>query len=113
MTTNKTYKPLLIDSTLAAADLEQHRFIGFDGNYCAAGAKALGVSDVSTAKGEYAPVAVLGILLVEAAGTIAVGDAVASDAEGKAVKVADSAITNGYALDAGIAGQEIRIIRGV
>lgn len=57
--------------------------------------------------------AVLGILLVEAAGTIAVGDAVASDAEGKAVKVADSAITNGYALDAGTAGQEIRIIRGV
>ena len=41
MTTNKTYKPLLIDSALAAADLEQHRFIGFDGNYCAAGAKAL------------------------------------------------------------------------
>ena len=88
MTTNKTYKPLLIDSALAAADLEQHRFIGFDGNYCAAGAKALGVSDVSTAKGEYAPVAVLGI------------------------KVADSAITNGYALDAGIAGQEIRILKG-
>ena len=81
-------------------------------NYCAAGAKALGVSDVSTAKGEYAPVAVLGILLIEAAGTIAVGDAVASDAEGKAVKVADSAITNGYALDAGTAGQEIRILKG-
>ena len=112
MTTNKTYKPLLIDSVLASADLEQHRFIGFDGNYCAAGAKALGVSDVAIEKGQYVPVAVLGILLVEAAGTIAVGDAVASDADGKAVKVADSAITNGYALDAGTAGQEIRILKG-
>ena len=112
MTTNKTYKPLLIDSVLAAVDVEQHRFSGFDGNYGAAGAKALGSSDVSTAKGEYAPVAVLGILLVEAAGTIAVGDAVASDADGKAVKVADSAITNGYALDAGTTGQEIRILKG-
>ena len=106
MTTNKTYKPLLIDSVFASADLEQHRFIGFDGNYCGAGAKALGE------KGQYVPVAVLGILLVEAAGTIAVGDAVASDAEGKAIKVADSAIANGYALDAGTAGQEIRILKG-
>ncbi len=113
MTTNKTYKPLLIDSVLASADLEQHRFIGFDGGYCTAGAKALGIVDVSTSQGEYVPIAILGILLVEAGGTIAVGDAVASDAEGKAVKVADSAVTNGYALDAGTTGQEIRIIRGI
>lgn len=111
--TNKTYKPLLIESVKTVADLNQHRFAGFDGNYCAAGAKALGVVDVSTSKGEYAPIAVFGILLVEAGGTIAVGDAVASDAEGKAVKVADSAVTNGYALDAGTTGQEIRIIRGI
>lgn len=113
MTTNKTYTPILIDSVLAVADLQQKRFVGFDGNCCTAGAKALGVVDVTTEKGQYAPVAVLGTLLVEAGGIIAVGDAIASDAEGKAVKVADSAIANGYALDAGTAGQEIRIIRGV
>lgn len=111
--TTRTYTPLLIESVKTAADLQQHRFAGFDGNYCAAGAKALGVVDVSTSKGEYAPVAVLGTLLVEAGGTIAVGDVVASDGEGKAVKVADSAIANGYAKDAGTAGQEIRIIRGI
>lgn len=110
--TNKTYKPLLIESVKTVADLNQHRFAGFDGGYCTAGAKALGVVDVSTSKGEYAPISVFGILLVEAGGTIAVGDAVASDGEGKAVKVADSAITNGYALDAGTAGQEIRILKG-
>lgn len=111
--TTKTYTPILIDSVKIAANLQQHRFIGFDGNYCAAGAKALGVVDVSTSKGEYAPVAVLGTLLVEAGGTVAVGDAVASDAYGRAVKVAESAIANGYALDAGTLGQEIRIIRGI
>ena len=44
---NKVYKPLLIDSVKAAVDIEQHRFIGFDGNYCPQGAKALGVSDVA------------------------------------------------------------------
>ena len=113
MTTNKTYTPILIDSVLAAADLQQKRFVGFDGNCCTAGAKALGVVDVTTEKGQYAPVAVLGTLLVEAGGTIAVGDAIASDGEGRAVKVADSAIANGYAKDAGTEGQEIRIVRGI
>lgn len=112
MTTNKTYTPILIDSVLAA-DLQQKRFVGFDGNCCTAGAKALGVVDVTTEKGQYAPVAVLGTLLVEAGGTIAVGDAIASDGEGRAVKVADSAIANGYAKDAGTEGQEIRIVRGI
>ena len=111
--TNKTYKPLLIDSVKVAADLEEKRFIGFDGNYCGAGEKALGVVDVSTEKDQYAPVVVFGILLVQAAGTIAVGDSVASDSEGKAVVAEDSAISNGYALDAAVAGQEIRIIRGI
>lgn len=111
--TTKTYTPLLIESVKTVADLQQHRFAGFDGNYCAAGAKALGVVDVSTAKSEYAPVAVFGTLLVEAGGTIAIGDAVASDAYGRAVKVADSALANGYAKDAGSLGQLIRIIRGI
>ena len=113
MTTNKTYTPILIDSVLAAADLHQKRFVGFDGNCCTAGAKALGVVDVTTEKGQYVPVAVLGTLLIEAGGTIAVGDAIASDGEGRAVKVADSAIANGYAKDAGTEGQEIRIVRGI
>ena len=109
---NKVYKPLLIDSVKAAVDSEQHRFIGFDGNYCSQGAKALGVSDVAIEKEQYVPVALLGILLVEASGTISVGDAVASDENGKAVKAADSAIINGYALDDGADGQEIRILIG-
>ena len=64
MTTNKTYTPILIDSVLAAADLQQKRFVGFDGNCCTAGAKALGVVDVTTEKGQYAPVAVLGVALL-------------------------------------------------
>ena len=111
--TNKTYTPLLIQSVKAAADLEQHRFVGFDGNYCTAGANAYGVSDVTTEKGQLAPVAIFGNLLVEAGGTITAGDAVASDANGKAVKAADDAIVNGYALDSGASGDEIRIVRGI
>ncbi len=107
---NKGYKPLLIESIKASSDIEQHRFIGFDGNYCTAGAKALGVSDVSTEKDQFAPVAIYGILLVEAAGTISAGDSISSNADGKAVKTTDSAIINGYSLDDATEGQEIRIL---
>lgn len=110
--TNKHYKPLLIESVKAASDLVEHRFVGFDSNHCEAGAKALGVVDVATEKDQFAPIALFGILLVEAGGTIAVGDGIASDANGKAVKAESTAIINGYALDAGTTGQKIRILKG-
>ncbi len=108
--TNNGYKPLLVESIKASSDIEQHRFIGFDGNYCTAGAKALGVSDVSTEKDQFAPVAIYGILLVEAGGTISAGDSISSNSDGKAVKTTDSAIVNGYSLDNATEGQEIRIL---
>lgn len=109
----KHYKPLLIDSIKATADIEQHRFIGFDGKHCTAGTKALGVSDVAIEKGQYAPVAIVGVLLVEAGGAIAIGDAVTSDENGKAIKVVDNASINGYAQDSGLEGDEVRIVRGI
>ncbi len=111
--TNKHYKPLLIESTKANEDLIEYRFVGFNGKHCTAGAKAFGVVDVSTEKEQFAPAAVFGILLVEASGTIALGDAIASDESGKAVKAESTAIINGYACDAGVAGQTIRVLRGI
>ena len=102
---NKLYQPLLIESVKATANIEQHRFIGFDGAYCGAGEKALGVSDVDIENGQYAPVAVLGTLLVISAGTINAGEPVASDANGKAVKATGDALVNGYAQDSVTEGQ--------
>ena len=110
---NKLYKPILIDSIKASEDVVQQRFIGFDGKYCQAGTKAFGVSDVDMAKEQYLPVAISGILLVEAGGTFVVGSEVASDENGKAVKAESSAISNGYALDDATEGQIVRIIRGI
>ena len=110
---NKHYKPLLIESAKANADLIEHRFAGFHGKHCEAGAKAFGVVDVSTEKEEFAPIAIFGILLVEAGGTITLGDGVASDENGRAVKAESDAIINGYALDSGVAGQKIRVLRGI
>lgn len=81
----KTYKPILTDSITAAADIVKYRFVGFDGNLCAANAKAYGASEVDTKAGGQLSVTVAGIALVEAAGVIAAGGAVASNATGQAV----------------------------
>lgn len=113
MANEKLYKPILIDSVKVTVDVAKQRFIGFDGKYCAAGAKAYGVSDVEIDAGQYAPVAISGILLVEAGGSIAAGADITSDANGKAVAAAEDDAVNGYALDGATAGQIIRIVRGI
>lgn len=109
----KLYKPQLTDSIKAAVNIEKQRFIGFDGNYCANNAKALGVSDVETEAGQFTPVALTGILLVKTAGAITKGSKVASNVNGFAVVHITGEI-NGYALDdATAAGDIIRIARGI
>ncbi|HSA05681.1 MAG TPA: DUF2190 family protein [Candidatus Gastranaerophilales bacterium] len=110
----KTYKPLLMDSIKAAVDIEKQRFINFNGNYCGDKQKAYGVSDVEMEAGQYAPIALNGILLIKTSGVLAVGDKVTSDAVGKAKKAGDADPLNGYALDAASGADEvIRIAKGI
>lgn len=47
----KTQQVILTTSVIAAADLTRRRFVGFNGNVCAAGAKALGVVEADTENG--------------------------------------------------------------
>ena len=110
---NKLYKPLLIDSVLASTDLPKQRFISFGGTVSGAGEKAYGICDVETESGQFAPVALTGILLVEAGGTITAGAEVTSDANGKAITLGENQKSNGYALDDGAEGDVIRIVRGI
>ena len=110
---NKLYKPLLIDSVLAAEHLPKQRFVSFDGKVSKAGEKSYGVCDVETDAEQYAPVATIGTLLIEAGGTITLGSTVSSDATGRAVVTGENQAVNGYALDAGAEGDVIRIIRGI
>jgi len=108
----KLYKPLLIDSITAKTYLPKQRFVGFDGNICAAGAKALGICDVETDANQQAPVATLGILLVETASAVTQGSKICSNADGKAVQVTGTEEVNGYAIDsASGTGEIIRILR--
>lgn len=88
--TEKTYHDVFSFSIVAAAALTKHRFIGFNGNHCGAGKKALGVSLFNVGSGEMASLVCEGIALVEAAGAITLnadGTApIKSDANGKAEK---------------------------
>jgi len=98
-------------SITAAAALTKLRFVGFDGNVCGAGAKALGVADADTASASQVPVNFSGILLVEAGAAINAGVDVDSDASGKAVTHV-AGVVNGHTLDAATAsGDIIRILR--
>ena len=112
--TQRLYKPILIDSIKAQVDLPKQRFVGFGGNICGAGAKAFGICDVETEKDQFAPIAILGILLVESGSAITPGVKITSDAQGRAIPVATTEEINGYALDAATAsGEIIRIARGI
>ena len=81
-----TKKVVLITTTQAAAPIVENRFIGFDGKQAKAGAAVLGVTPYEAVPGDDVAVECIGIVLVEAGGAIAAGDAVASDAQGCAVK---------------------------
>ena len=64
----------------------------------AAGANAdvLGVAmKAASASGEYIPVCIFGVVKMEAGGTVTAGNAVASNAEGLPVDVADQAVDEG------------------
>ncbi len=106
----KTEQPILITSIVAAADLSQNLFIGFDGNVCGNGKKAIGASNSETDLGEMAPLAAIGIALVLSGAAVSVEDKIQSDANGKAITFS-SGEANGYALDAATGADElIRIL---
>lgn len=106
----KTYKACLIESILATVNISQYRFVSFTGELCGADKKAFGVSIANTNQGQYCPVIVYGIALVEAGGAISVGEKVYSDANGMAIATGTNN-PNGYAMDgAATAGDIIRVV---
>lgn len=114
MTNKTTNKPILVDSVIAAQNLDKNRFVNFAGGYCTTGQKALGVVNAETNAGQYAPININGILLIEAGAAIPQGSPIASDNNGRAIVQADNAQPNGFALDAATAiGDVIRLVRGI
>lgn len=89
---DKTFITKLVYSAMAAADMVAGLFIGLDEAVCGAGKKALGVSLKPALAGEAFPVAMDGVVPVIAGGSITAGDAIVSDANGKAVKATAVAV---------------------
>ena len=108
----KTEQLILITSIKAAADFSDSNniFIGFDGNVCGNGAKALGVLSANTDQDEFAPVTVLGIKLVLSGAAVSTEDKIQSDASGKAVPFSAGEL-NGYAMDDASGADELIRIR--
>lgn len=106
----KTAIIALTISLLASSDIPKLRFVDYNGAKCPAKARAIGVSEDSAATGEVFPVNTLGVLIVESGGAIALGAAVESDAEGRAVAVT-TGVVNGWAMDAATAAGEVIRIR--
>lgn len=105
-----TFSPGVRLTVLAAEAIPKQRFVGFDGNLCGAGAKALGASEIDFGSGEYAGVIGTGSVIVEAAEAIAVGGGVESDADGKAAAL-DTGTVNGYAMTAAAQAGDLIVVK--
>lgn len=73
---------------VAVAALAAHRFVGFDGNYAAAGADALGTTEYDAEVGDPVSIETLGVARVEAGAAFNKGDKLEVGADGKAILLA-------------------------
>jgi hypothetical protein len=89
----KLMKPGVVESLQAQANLVKHRFIGFDGNYCVADAKSLGVSQTDTEQLQQCPVIVTGIALIESGEAINAGNPLVAGTDGVALVAASLAVS--------------------
>ena len=88
-----------VDTIIATGAVAEKTFVGYDGKTCGADKKALGVAVYDASVGDAVSVAVEGRVIVTAGGAVAVGDPVASDANGKAIvaSTVDVGKVNGFA----------------
>lgn len=106
-----TQNPLQTVKLTSAGTIAPSRFVGVDGNYAAAGARAYGVTEYDSTTGDSMPVHTYGVVIVEASGIIAAGADVAAGSNGKAAAANGTTDkVNGIAVDAAAAdGDLIRV----
>lgn len=99
------------ETLTANGTITQCRFVGYDSVQATVlGQICFGVADMAALDTENFPVAVAGIAVVEAGAAIAIGDAITTSAEGKAVVAAASQQILGRAMSSAAAdGQFIKI----
>ncbi|MBE8611522.1 DUF2190 domain-containing protein [Morganella morganii] len=110
-----TQQVILTTTILAAAAVTQQRLVGYNRQPCTEGAAAFGVAEVDGAAGDAVPLNVMGILSVEAGGTIEVGSKLQSDANGCVIplKTTGTPVQVGVAITAAAAaGNTLRVMWG-
>lgn len=106
------YNPGHTLTRIASAAVEEYRFVTAAGTHAGAGAAAIGVALTGAAAGGSITVVINGTVPVTAGATIAAGDQLASDAQGRAVPAAEGDVINGVALEAVAAGDEAEVLLG-
>lgn len=104
------YHAVLTNTLVAAAALSANRFVTAAGAVPAANANVIGVTRAPAgAAGDLVPVDMLGIAEVEASAAIAVGAAIATTNDGRAVTYSTGAVVARALTAAGAAGQLIEV----
>ena len=107
----KTEKILLAVTVLAASALTRFRMVSHSGGVPGLNGPVLGVANADYDEGEQAGVAVQGEILVESGGPVSVGQMLATDAQGRAIRNNAGGKTCGIARDdASGTGEIIRMI---
>lgn len=81
-----------VDTFIASGTILAKTFVGFDGATCVTNAKSAGVSIYDNVVGDNVSVAVAGRIIMIAGGAVAIGDPIASDTNGNAVKATSLAV---------------------
>jgi hypothetical protein len=105
-----TYHPVLYITRKASADIPAYRFVNYNGGLCGNEVKSLGSTDVKHANGENIAVQAIGTAVVECSVNLAIGDAVTSDANGKAKLATGTMPINGRVITAGTSGGYVTIL---
>lgn len=99
--------PIFALTRVAGAALAANRFVTVAGVYPAAGAVALGVTDVDAAVGDAMPVKVLGTSKIVSAAAFAEGADLKTDASGKALAQGGAGVILATALQAATAADQV------
>jgi hypothetical protein len=110
-----TYNPIGKIGVTATEDIAEKLFVTAAGKVAGADENAVGISEYFMPNGDTYGVITLGTALLTLGGTVAVGDHIKSDANGKGVKatLTSGALVDGVnalALEAGVSGDVIEVL---
>lgn len=108
---DKTAHPVAYISITAGEDLPANRFVDYNGSLADNTSKALGVSGIEWNSGDFASLTVLGVMPVEAASAVSLGDDVTATLSGRCKTAVSDEPVNGRALNsaAGL-GDFVRVL---